>query len=195
MWQWTLCLTVPSSIWTHDSMTQSTPICVLPLINCKQLLTLSSSVFLPGRHKDWKSQARDRNSLSRESRFPQKCLHWSVKKFVSFTDADSRQQCPQCCGWDKTNSHRLPKSCGEKRDGVATLSRQEHLGHSLKGRVPWPLLALTGFYWLSNSIHRRRLSFIMLRFALGNYFLQITKERVLLISSYRLTRKNVANAR
>ena len=56
-------------------------------------------------------------------------------------------------------------------------------------------LAWTGFYWLSNSIHRRRLSFIMLRFALGNYFLQITKERVLLITSYRLTRKNVANAR
>ena len=29
----------------------------------------------------------------------------------------------------------------------------------------------------------------MLRFALGNYFLQITKERMLLITSYRLTRK------
>ena len=35
----------------------------------------------------------------------------------------------------------------------------------------------------------------MLRFALGNYFLQIAKERMLLITSYRLTRKNVANAR
>ena len=30
----------------------------------------------------------------------------------------------------------------------------------------------------------------MLRFALGDYFLQITKERMLLITSYRLTRKN-----
>ena len=29
----------------------------------------------------------------------------------------------------------------------------------------------------------------MLRFALGNYFLQIAKERMLLITSYRLTRK------
>ena len=29
----------------------------------------------------------------------------------------------------------------------------------------------------------------MFRFALGNYFLQITKERMLLITSYRLTRK------
>ena len=29
----------------------------------------------------------------------------------------------------------------------------------------------------------------MLRFALGDYFLQITKERMLLITSYRLTRK------
>ena len=29
----------------------------------------------------------------------------------------------------------------------------------------------------------------MLRFALGDYFLKITKERMLLITSYRLTRK------
>ena len=29
----------------------------------------------------------------------------------------------------------------------------------------------------------------MLRFTLGNYFLQITKERMLLITSYKLTRK------
>ena len=50
-------------------------------------------------------------------------------------------------------------------------------------------LAWTGFYWLSNSMHQRRFSFIMLRFALGNYFLQIAKERMLLITSYRLTKK------
>ena len=69
--------------------------------------------------------------------------------------------------------------------------------HCLKGRPPCPLSqgesastpALTGFYWLSNSIHQRRFSFIMLRSALGNYFLQITKERMLLITSYILTRK------
>ena len=74
---------------------------------------------------------------------------------------------------------------------MATLSRGEHL------RVPQPLsqeesastLALTGFYWLSNSIHQRRFSFIKLRFALGDYSLQITKQRMLLITSYRLTRK------
>ena len=64
-----------------------------------------------------------------------------------------------------------------KRDGRATLSRGE-----------CPTLALTGFYWLF-FIHQRRFSFIMLRFALGNYFLQIAKERMLLITSYRLTRK------
>ena len=52
-----------------------------------------------------------------------------------------------------------------------------------------PTLALTGFYWLSNSIHQRQFSFIMLRFSSGNYFLQIAKERILLITSYRLTRK------
>ena len=65
-----------------------------------------------------------------------------------------------------------------KRDGTATLSRGDAT-----------TLALTGFYWLSNSTHQRRFSFIMFRFALGNYFLQITKERMLLITSYRLTRK------
>ena len=60
-----------------------------------------------------------------------------------------------------------------KTDGTAPLSRGERL------RAPRPLspeesvtiLALTGFYWLSNSIHQRRFSFIILRFALGKYFL------------------------
>ena len=65
-----------------------------------------------------------------------------------------------------------------KREGMATLSRGEP-----------PTLALTGFYWLSNSIHQRSFSFIILRFALGNYFLQIAMERMLLITSYRLTMK------
>ena len=70
-------------------------------------------------------------------------------------------------------------------------------GHSEREREreSTSTLALTGFYWLSNTIHQRRFSFIMLRFALGDYILQITKERMLLITSYRLTRKNVANAR
>ena len=78
-----------------------------------------------------------------------------------------------------------------KMDGTAPLSRGERL------RAPRPLspeesvtiLALTGFYWLSNSIHQRRFSFIIIRFALGNYFLQVATERMLLITSYRLTRK------
>ena len=47
-------------------------------------------------------------------------------------------------------------------------------------------LALTDFYWLSDSIHQRRFSFIMLRFALGNYFLQIAKERILLINKKKM---------
>ena len=84
-----------------------------------------------------------------------------------------------------------------KRDGTTTLSRGERLG------APQPpsqeestlTLALAGFYLLSNSIHQRRFSFIIFRFALGNYFLQIARERMLLITSYRLIRKNVANAR
>ena len=78
----------------------------------------------------------------------------------------------------QTNSHGLPKSCGEKGT-VRPLSQREST----------LTLALTGFYWLSNSIHQRRFSFIMLRFPLGDYFLQIAMERMLLITSYRLTRK------
>ena len=93
-------------------------------------------------------------------------------------DADSGQQSPRHCGWDETNSHGPPKSCGGK--GTAQPHSQEDSASTL---------ALTGFYWLSNSVHQRRFSFIMLRFALGNYFLQIATERMLLVTSYRLTRK------
>ena len=100
---------------------------------------------------------------------------------------DTACQCPQCCGYNE-QIHTAYQSPVEKKG--------PH-GHSVRERVPWPLsqgescstLALTGFYWLSNSIYQRRFSFIMLRFASGDYFLQITKERMLLITSYRLTRK------
>ena len=105
---------------------------------------------------------------------------------ISF-DADTGLQCTWHCGWDKTNSHGLPNP----------VEKKGWYSHSLKGRVLWPLsgvesasiLALTGFYWLSNNIHQRRFSFIVLRFTLGNYFLQIATERMLLITSYRLTKK------
>ena len=63
-------------------------------------------------------------------------------------------------------------------------------GHSLREREH-PNPCLDRLLLLSNSIHQRRFSFIMLRFALGDYFLQITKERMLLITSYRLTRKKM----
>ena len=65
-----------------------------------------------------------------------------------------------------------------KRDGTATLWVRQ---------CPDPFL--DRLLLLSNSIHQRRFLFIMLRFALGDYFLQITKERMLPITSYRLTRK------
>ena len=65
-----------------------------------------------------------------------------------------------------------------KRDNTATLWEREH-----------PNPYLDRLLLLSNSIHQRRFSFIMLRFALGDYFLQRTKERMLVITSYRLTRK------
>ena len=89
-----------------------------------------------------------------------------------------------------------PSVCGvvdERRqihtDYRSPVEKKGWHSHCLKGRPPCPLSqgesastpALTGFYWLSNSIHQRRFSFIMLRFASGDYFL--------LITSYRLTRK------
>ena len=61
-------------------------------------------------------------------------------------------------------------------------------GHSLRERERLDP-CLDRLLLLSNSIHQRRFSFIMLRFALGDYFLQMTKERMLLITSYILTRK------
>ena len=83
--------------------------------------------------------------------------------------------------------------------GVVDETKQIHTDYESCGErgTAWPLsqgerattLALTDFYWLSDSIHQRRFSLIILRFALGDYFLQITKERMLLITSYRLTRK------
>ena len=70
------------------------------------------------------------------------------------------------------------KSCGEK--GTARPLSQKECTLTL---------ALTGFYWLSNSVHQRRSSFIILRFALDNYFLRVATERMLLITAYRFTRK------
>lgn len=86
MWQWTLCLTAPSNTQTHHSWTRSTLFFILPVINYKWLLSLSSSVFPLGRHKDLKSQERNTNSLSGENRFPWKCLGWSFKNFVLFSE-------------------------------------------------------------------------------------------------------------
>ena len=118
---------------------------------------------------------------------PRACKHLSKhtgalqelqEQWKSWIDVDSGPQGPQCCGWDETDSHGPPKSYGGK--GTARPLSQ---GQSAS------TLAWTGFYWLSNIIHQRRFSFIMLRFALGNYFLLIAKERMFLITSYRLTRK------
>ena len=55
----------------------------------------------------------------------------------------------------------------EKKDSVVTLSRGEHLNPCLDRLL-----------LLSNFIHQRRFSFIMLSFALDNYFLQIGKQRM-----------------
>ena len=72
----------------------------------------------------------------------------------------------------QTNSYGLQKSCKEKE-------------------TAWPLSewestltpAWTGFYCLSGHITSRKVSFTIHRFAVGDYLLQITKERMLLITS------------
>ena len=57
----------------------------------------------------------------------------------------------------------------EKRDSTATLWVRESA----------LTLAWTGFYCFLGALHQGRSSFIMLRFALGDYVLQITKTRML----------------
>ena len=72
----------------------------------------------------------------------------------------------------QTNSHRLQKSCGEKG---------QH-DHFLSDGVP-PLLPGQAFIAFLGALHQGKSSCIMHRFALGDYLLQITKERMLLTTS------------
>ena len=67
-----------------------------------------------------------------------------------------------------------------KRDGMATLSERE--GERAR-ESPTP--AWTGFYCFSGHIIWGWSSFTMHRFTVGDYFLQTTKERMLLITSKR----------
>ena len=68
----------------------------------------------------------------------------------------------------RTNLRGLEKSCGEKG---------RH-GHSLSERAPWPLPG-QAFIAFLGTLHQGRSSFIMHRFVLGDYLLQITKKRIL----------------
>ena len=86
------------------------------------------------------------------------------------SDVDSGQWGP--CVVAATNSHGLQKSCGEK--GMACHSLSEREPPSLPGQ---PFIAFLG------TLHGGWSSFTMHRFALGDYLLQITKERMLLITS------------
>ena len=99
--------------------------------------------------------------------------------FISCTDVSCRCKCAICwCGlWPavsamlwmrRTNSHGLQKPV-EKRDSMAALWVRE--------RAPTP--AWTGFYYFLGALHQRRFSFVMLRSALGDHFLQVTKKRML----------------
>ena len=74
-----------------------------------------------------------------------------------------------------TNSLRPQKSCGDKGT-PSPLSKWERGPQSLPGQ------AFTAFL---GTWHRGWSSFTMHRFAVGDYLLQITKERMLLITSKR----------
>ena len=69
----------------------------------------------------------------------------------------------------QTNSQGLQKSSGEK--GQHGYSKWEHA----------PTLAWTGFYCFLVALRQRRFSFLTLRFTLSDYFLQVTKKRMLQI--------------
>ena len=71
-------------------------------------------------------------------------------------------RCPRCCGCDE-QIHMDCRSPVEKKG--------QH-GHSLSERA-------TGFYCFLVALHQGRSSFIMHRFASGDYLLQITKKRML----------------
>ena len=58
-------------------------------------------------------------------------------------------------------------------------------GHSLSERERAPTPAWTGFYSSLGTLHRGWSSFTMHRFTVGDYLLQITKERMLLTTSKR----------
>ena len=66
-----------------------------------------------------------------------------------------------------------------KRDGMATLSERGQEGQRAQ---PLPGQAFIAFL---GTLHRGWSSFTMHRFTLGDYLLQITKERMLLITSKR----------
>ena len=75
----------------------------------------------------------------------------------------------------QTNSHELQKSCGEKGT-TWPLSEWETGPRPLPGQAFIAFLGTLCWGWSSFNMHR---------FAVGDYFLQITKERMLLITSKR----------
>ena len=79
-----------------------------------------------------------------------------------------------------TNSHGLQKSCGEKGMGWP-LSEWER---AKRAREPCPM-SEQAFIAFLDTLHGGWSSFTMDRLAVGDYLLQITKERMLLITSKR----------
>ena len=96
---------------------------------------------------------------------------WSF--FITLDDVDSGRWCPWCCGWYE-QIHMNCRSLVEKRDSMAELWVREHLDPCLER-----LLLLSG------SITTTKFLIHYARFALGDYLLQITKKRMLLITTFQ----------
>ena len=82
------------------------------------------------------------------------------------------------CGLRPVGSVRC--GCSEQihRDYRNPVEKKGQHGHSLSERAPRPLPG-QAFIAFLGALHQGRSPFIMHRFALGDYFLQITKKRML----------------
>ena len=70
----------------------------------------------------------------------------------------------------------------KRQDYRSPVEKNGRHGHSLSERGPQPLPG-QAFIAFLGTLHQGRSSFIMHRFALGGYLLQITKERKLLVTT------------
>ena len=131
-----------------------------------QLNQKALSVLGPG--KGWCAHSSLVGVLSTMRACSPASLFWAP------SDADTGLQFLRYCNWHEIDSHGLQSPVEEKG---------QHR-HSLEGKAPGPL-PWQAFNAFLGTLHWGWSSFTMHRFSLGGYFLQKTKERMLLITSKR----------